>query len=36
MTGGDTPETEFSIVNFKEGSIDKNNLADYYIEEIKQ
>ena len=32
----DTPETEFSIVNFKEGSIDKNNLADYYIEEIKQ
>ncbi len=36
MTRGDTPETEFSIVNFKEGSIDKNNLADYYIEEIKQ
>ena len=36
MTGGDTPETEFSIVSFTEGEIDKNNLMDYYIEEIEK
>lgn len=33
--GGDTPETEYSLAAFKEGSIDTNNLQNYYIEEIK-
>ncbi len=35
MTGGDTPESEYSIVTFTEGDIDKNNLGEYYIEEVK-
>lgn len=35
MTGGDTPESEYSIVTFTEGDIDKNNLSEYYIEEVK-
>ena len=35
-TGGDTPETEYSIVSFKEGNIDTANLQNYYIEEIKR
>jgi len=36
-TGGDTPETEFSFVSYKEegAAIDPNKLTDYYIEEIK-
>jgi len=36
-TGGDTPETEYSIVSFTgDGStVDNSKLADYYIEEIK-
>jgi curli biogenesis system outer membrane secretion channel CsgG len=34
-TGGDTPETEYSIVSLTNGTIDANNLANYYIEEIK-
>ena len=36
-TGGDTPETEFSIVSFSgEGTkIESEKLTDYYIEEIK-
>ncbi|MCF0191007.1 MAG: penicillin-binding protein activator LpoB [Marinilabiliaceae bacterium] len=36
MTGGDTPETEFSIVKLSEGTqIDNSDLSKYYIEEIK-
>jgi len=35
-TGGDTPESEYSIVSFTEGDIDKANLGDFYIEEIKK
>jgi len=35
LTGGDTPMNEFSIVEFTEGSINEENLANYYIEEIK-
>jgi hypothetical protein len=35
FTGGETPETEFSLVRFTEGKIDENNLSNYYIEEIK-
>jgi hypothetical protein len=34
--GGETPENEFSMVSFIEGSIDKLNLSNYYIKEIKQ
>ena len=36
-TGGDTPETEFSIVSFsgERTKIESEKLADYYIEEIK-
>lgn len=33
--GGDTPETEYSIVSLKEGNIDGTKLQDYFIEEIK-
>ena len=35
FTGGDTPESEFSLVEFIEGSIDETNLSNYYIQEIK-
>jgi curli biogenesis system outer membrane secretion channel CsgG len=35
FTGGETPETEFSLVQFIEGKIDENNLSNYYIEENK-
>ncbi|MCL2649410.1 MAG: CsgG/HfaB family protein [Candidatus Azobacteroides sp.] len=35
FTGGETPESEFSLVKFTEGQIDTNNLTNYYIEEIK-
>lgn len=35
-TGGDTPETEYSIVSMIEGSVDSENLSNYIIEEIKQ
>jgi curli biogenesis system outer membrane secretion channel CsgG len=34
LTGGDTPQSEYSIVSFTEGSIDKENLNKYYIKEI--
>lgn len=35
-TGGDTPETEYSIVSISDGTnIDGNNLSNYYIKEIK-
>lgn len=33
-TGGDTPETEYSIVNVVSGEMDGNNISDYVIEEI--
>jgi curli biogenesis system outer membrane secretion channel CsgG len=36
FTGGETPETEFSLVRFIEGNMDKNNLSNYYIEELKR
>lgn len=36
FSGGDTPETEFSLVEFIQGQIDTNNLSNYYIEEIKK
>lgn len=32
---GDTPQTEYSVVSFSQGEIDKTNLANYYIEEKK-
>lgn len=35
-TGGDTPQSEFSIVEFTQGQIDMNNPANYYIEEVKK
>lgn len=35
MTGGDTPETEFSIVTLTQGDFDKNNFGQYYIQERK-
>lgn len=36
-TGGDTPETEYSVVNFsgESAAIDADRLTDYYIEETK-
>lgn len=36
FVGGETPENEFSMVSFIDGSIDKQNLSNYYIKEIKQ
>ena len=33
--GGKDPQNEFSMVSFVDGSIDKQNLSNYYIEEIK-
>ena len=36
FVGGDNPENEFSMVSFTDGSIDKQNLNNYYIEENKQ
>jgi len=33
--GGDNPQHEFSMVSFAEGEIDKQNLSNYYIKEIK-
>lgn len=35
FTGGENPQSEFSMVSFSEGSIDKQNLNNYYIKEIK-
>lgn len=34
-TGGEDPQNEFSLVSFSEGSIDNQNLSNYYIKEIK-
>jgi len=36
FTGGDNPQAEFSITSFTEGSIDKQNLSNYFIKEIKK
>jgi len=36
FVGGDNPNTEFSMVTFTEGDIDKQNLTNYYIEEDKK
>lgn len=36
FVGGETPESEFSMVSFSDGNIDKQNLNNYYIKEIKQ
>ncbi|MDK2978151.1 MAG: hypothetical protein PWP52_865 [Bacteroidales bacterium] len=33
--GGDNSQNEFSMVSFTEGEIDKQNLSNYYIKEIK-
>ncbi len=35
FSGGDNPQNEFSMVSFTEGEIDKQNLSNYYIKEIK-
>lgn len=35
FSGGDNPQNEFSMVSFIEGEIDKQNLSNYYIKEIK-
>lgn len=35
VIGGDTAQNEFSMVSFTEGGIDKQNLNNYYIKEIK-
>lgn len=34
-TGGETPESEYCVVSLKNGSINKENLSNYYIEETK-
>ena len=34
-TAGDTPETEFSVINYQGTPIDENKLTEYYIEEVK-
>ncbi len=35
FSGGDTAESEFSMVEFVDGAIDQNTLDNYYIKEIK-
>jgi hypothetical protein len=35
FVGGETPESEFSMVSFTDGNIDKQILSNYYIKEIK-
>ena len=35
-SGGESSESEFSIVSFVEGDIDKNNLGKYYIKQIDE
>ncbi len=35
MTAGDTPETEFSAVDYQGDAIDAAKLENYYIEEVK-
>lgn len=36
FTGGDNPQSEFSMASFIEGSIDPQNLSMYFIKEIKK
>ncbi|MDD3323437.1 MAG: CsgG/HfaB family protein [Paludibacter sp.] len=36
FTGGDNPQSEFSMASFTEGNIDKQNLSNYFIKEIKK
>lgn len=36
FTGGDNPPSEFSMTSFTEGSIDNQNLSNYYIKEIRK
>lgn len=36
FTGGDNPQSEFSMVSFTEGGINKQNLNNYFIKEIKK
>lgn len=36
FTGGEDPQNQFSMVSFTEGSIDEQNLSNYYIREIKK
>ena len=35
LVGGDTPETEYSFVEYSGDEIDTQNLTNYYVEEIK-
>jgi curli biogenesis system outer membrane secretion channel CsgG len=35
LTAGDTPETEFSAVDYQGDAIDATKLTNYYIEEVK-
>ena len=34
--GGESPQSEFSLVSFVNGNIDKNNLLNYYIKEAEK
>jgi curli biogenesis system outer membrane secretion channel CsgG len=36
FVGGDTAQNEYSIVSFVEGSVDRNNLSNYFIKEISE
>ncbi len=36
FVGGETPQDEFAMVSFVSGDIDKTNLENYYIKEIKE
>lgn len=36
FVGGENPQNEFSMVTFVEGGIDKQNLSNYFIKEIKK
>ena len=36
FVGGDTPQNEFSMVSFTSGGINKDQMSNYYIKEIKE
>jgi curli biogenesis system outer membrane secretion channel CsgG len=36
FTGGDTPQSEFSMASFIEGKLDNQDLSNYYIKELKK
>lgn len=36
FVGGENPQSEFAMVSLAEGSIDKQNLSNYFIREIKK